>query len=393
MRILILHKFLVVGGIERTLLSYLPILNDLGYQTEIVFTYNLEHVGNHLQALLPKHQSVDYVFSTKQSKFLLTLQQQKKYSLFHKIGYECSRCFIQRKIIQKVQHKIKCGHYDLIIDFSGVLDKISQKKSWNIPLVRWMQSENDVQQIIQKPKHYQYYDKIIAITQTMYSHLVANTNLSHDKFYMMYHPLNLDEIQRKSLENVNIEHQDYFLVVSRLVEGKGLLELIDIYVQLKALGIKNKLYIIGEGELRAILQEKIYALSLEKDCFLLGAKNNPYPYFKAAKLFTFTSESEGLGMVILESMASAVPVVAMDCPTGPKEIIGCQNEYGRLVPLHNKAQFCEDVLLLLNDSEVYRHYQVQGLARSQDFSEANAKIALWQLFQHIQGNRSGIPEP
>lgn len=383
MKVLILHKYLITGGIERTLLSYLPIFEELGYEVNLLLTYNVGYQKDCLQNLLPVTQSVHYVFSSEKSKALLNLYQQKRVSILHKLSYEISRSITRYKIAKAIKKQISENTYDLILDFSGVLDKHPSKKSFRAPIIRWLQSENDLQQLMRKPKRFQDYQKIIAITHSMYDKLVEETSLGSNKFYMMYQPLNLNEIHKKSLEDIDIEHKDYLLVVSRLVEGKGLLELIDIYHALKQKGVKNKLYIIGEGILEPEINKKIKSLSLENDCFMLGAKSNPYPYFKSAKLFTFTSESEGFGMVILESMACGVPVIVMNCPVGPKEIIGENNEYGKLVELHNKEQFIQATLELLNDPKSYAHYHKKSLERSLDFSQEKTKLHIHKLFNSI----------
>lgn len=213
--------------------------------------------------------------------------------------------------------------------------------------------------------------------------LLANSTLPRSAFSLIYNPLNLVEIEQKLLENIEISDKDYFVTVSRLVESKGLLELLDIYAKMKKEGIKNKLYILGDGEQKAELENKIISLSLEEDCFLLGNRTNPYPYIKNAKLFLFTSKSEGLGMVILESMACGVPTVVMDCPSGPKEILGENSQYGKLIPLYNQDAFIGAIQEILDDPVQYQYYQSQGKIRSQDFSENKIMQDISHLFNFI----------
>lgn len=88
-------------------------------------------------------------------------------------------------------------------------------------------------------------------------------------------------------------------------------------------------------------------------------------------------------MVILESMACGVPVIVMNCPVGPKEIIGENNEYGKLVELHNKEQFIQATLELLNDPKSYAHYHKKSLERSLDFSQEKTKLHIHKLFNSI----------
>lgn len=68
---------------------------------------------------------------------------------------------------------------------------------------------------------------------------------------------------------------------------------------------------------------------------------------KNAKLFLHTSYGEGLPTVFLESMICGTAVIAYDCPTGPKDILG-KNEYGILVKMEIKS-FEEEIINLLDD--------------------------------------------
>ena len=111
----------------------------------------------------------------------------------------------------------------------------------------------------------------------------------------------------------------------------------------------------GEGNSRQQLQEKINALGLEKECLLLGEKTNPFPYMKVARLFIHTALHEGFGMVLVESMACGTPVVAFNCPTGPREILA-DGKYGGLIPLNNNDLFVETVYELLTDENKRQAY-------------------------------------
>lgn len=389
MNILILHKAMVMGGIEKNLLTYTTLFKELGYHLDFLFTYELSHTKHHLQDELYKSDvNLHYVLSSQQSNTILASQAKKRHSLKHKLQYELSRYFVEYKQKAALIRLIKTNNFDLIIDFSGVLDKIVSTLAIRIPIIRWFQSETDLHHFIKKPNRFSHYTKIITLTKPLQNKLIERQPQNREKFSLIPNPINHQEISQKSSIPENIQDQNYLLTVSRLVEGKGLFELIDIYAELKEKGVKNKLYIVGEGELKISLQEKINTLNLAQDCLLLGNKLNPYPYFKNAKLFLFTSESEGLGIVILESMCCAIPTVVMDCPTGPKEILGENNEYGKLVPLHDKAQFVDAVIELLNNDEIYQHYQHQSYLRSLDFSPEKTKQEIQTLFTSIWNSKA-----
>lgn len=214
------------------------------------------------------------------------------------------------------------------------------------------------------------HDKVVLLCDEMLHLFQKDLDLPHDQFVVMPNPIDVDYIHRQAEhDQIDRELQPYILQVARLVKGKGHEQLLDIYAQLKANGrVKHKLILIGDGENRSHLEKQIQQLNLEQDCLLLGEQTHPYPYFQAADLFVHTSEHEGLPLVILESLACGVPVVAMDCPTGPADILGRNHEYGILVQLHDTAGFVNAVEHLLGNTEAYHQYQQAALKRIEYFS-------------------------
>ncbi len=72
-------------------------------------------------------------------------------------------------------------------------------------------------------------------------------------------------------------------------------------------------------------------LNLQDLVHFEGFKENPFPYFKNALFTVLCSKFEGSPYVLLESLACGTPVIALDCPTGPREII-IHEKNGLLLP-------------------------------------------------------------
>ena len=117
------------------------------------------------------------------------------------------------------------------------------------------------------------------------------------------------------------------LFVSRLIEGKGLQFIIpnirDINDEVVKKGKKGiKLLIVGDGPYRQTLE----TLTKENgaDCIVSfeGRKNKDEvgEYYRSADLFILPSLSEGMPNVVLEAMASGLPIVMTPCE-GSKELI------------------------------------------------------------------------
>lgn len=102
------------------------------------------------------------------------------------------------------------------------------------------------------------------------------------------------------------------------------------------------LVIIGQGELRDLLQERIEKLGLQDRVRMPGYMVDPSPYFRSADLFVLSSDYEGFGNVIVEAMSVGLPVVSTDCPDGPAEILG-RGKFGRLVPPRNPTELARAI--------------------------------------------------
>ena len=378
MKILVLHGHLSMGGEERVLLNVLRNLVELNYDVDLLITWN--HKENNLfENEIPKKVNYEFLFDSYNGK--------------NKLIKEIYRIRAKTTYLKKIEKKIKKEKYDIVIDYSSNLLKYDNFDI-KIPVFAWIHfsltfgEKLTLEKTKKYKKQYKKYSKIFAITRVMKEEFINKVGIDEKKVELVYNPIDLKLIQKKA-ENVekkyeNYLKQDYFLQVSRLTQQKQPEHLVDIYYKLKQAGIKEKLYFIGDGEKKEIIKQKIKEYNLEDDIILLGQIENPYPFFKNAKLFVHTAKYEGLPTVLLESLALGTPVMSYDCPTGPRDILGKNSEYGELISLNDKDMFVEKVLELMNSKEKYEKYKKLSLIRANDFSMENNKVKLKELIENIK---------
>ena len=380
MKILVLHGHLSMGGEERILLNVLKNLVELNYNVDLLITWDYGE-NNLFENEIPEEVNYEFLFKSYNGKNRII---KEIFRLRKKINY-----------LKKVEKRIKEKNYDIVIDYSSNLLKY---KDFDIaiPVFSWVHfsltfgEKLNIEKVEKYKKQYKKYDKILAICDTMRDEFIEILGMDTNKVELVYNPINLEIIQKKS-ENVNPKYEnylkkDYFLQVSRLTHQKQPEHLVDIYYKLKQLGIKEKLYFIGNGKKIELIKQKIKEYKLENDVILLGQIENPYPFFKNAKLFLHTAKYEGLPTVLLESLTFGVPVVAYDCPTGPKDILGKNSEYGELIPLNDKDTFVKKVYELMNNNTKYENYKRLSLMRANDFSMESNKLKLRELIKSINEN-------
>ena len=102
------------------------------------------------------------------------------------------------------------------------------------------------------------------------------------------------------------------VTLGRLVPVKAHATLLGAFAMLRARlpAAPVELHIYGEGELRGALEAEIVRLGLAGHAFLRGQTGDAAGALADADAFVFSSTSEGQPMVILEAMASGLPVIS-----------------------------------------------------------------------------------
>jgi glycosyltransferase involved in cell wall biosynthesis len=138
--------------------------------------------------------------------------------------------------------------------------------------------------------------------------------------------------------------------VGRLVKQKGQKYLIDLAIRLQKKTSNFKILIAGEGKMETELANLVSINKLEEQFKFVGFVNDIKGFMKSIDIFVLTSLWEGFGYVLLEAMASKVPIVAFDISSNP-EIVK-HNHTGYLVPLFDMKAMTEKVAQLMDDEQL-----------------------------------------
>jgi glycosyltransferase involved in cell wall biosynthesis len=126
------------------------------------------------------------------------------------------------------------------------------------------------------------------------------------------------------------------------------------------------LIVLGEGELRADLENLVVDLGVEDDVQFLGFVKNPFAYMQRCTVYVLSSRFEGLPGSLIQAMASGSPVVSTDCPSGPSEIID-SGWNGFLVPVGDVRRLAEAIDTLISDPELRNRFSERARQAASNF--------------------------
>jgi len=183
--------------------------------------------------------------------------------------------------------------------------------------------------------------------------------------------------------------QPFILAAGRLVHQKGF----DILIRAFAVAARERgplrLAIAGEGPESQALRDLAGELQLEDRVLFLGEVRELRALMRQADAFVLSSRYEGFPNVLLEALASDLPVVATDCPGGPREILR-GGEFGLLVPCEDTAALADALRRVATDSDLRRRLSANGTLASAPY-DVGRVVARWEELLSASASVEKLP--
>ena len=164
-------------------------------------------------------------------------------------------------------------------------------------------------------------DVAIAVSQSTAEFTIRARRMPAERTRVVYLGAPLDEFARiRSAEEIAAARAALGIApetiavgtVTRLMPSKGNQYLVDAAAPLLAKYSRLRVYIVGEGELRAALEARASALKLGDRLVFLGFQRDVAAVLSALDIVVFPSLWEGTPLTAFEALASGKPIVATD---------------------------------------------------------------------------------
>tara|TARA_R110002012_G_scaffold263456_2_gene446479 strand:+ start:142467 stop:143528 length:1062 start_codon:yes stop_codon:yes gene_type:complete len=332
MKITLIIPTFLQGGMERIMSELANFWAKEGHSVDIIFLV-------HHAPFFTIHQKVN---SISMPEF------EYKKTLFSKFIYSIRLFFYLRNRIRKFSPDITLSFGEGYNSFV-LLSTIGLKKSVYIsdrsnPLAPLSPMLNFFQK--------QLYPKAKGIfAQTTFAKEILYKKTQHSNIILLPNPV-------KVIEDLNLEKKNIILNVGRLVWEKDQLTLIRIFNKIS--NEEWQLHIVGDGPLRSEIENEIIKLNLQKKVILHGSQRNLSKYFSSAKIFAFTSLSEGYPNALCEAMAFPLACISFDCNAGPRDII--KNDInGLLITSGDFKKYQKELNKLMNSSKLQNDLKMESI--------------------------------
>ncbi len=227
--------------------------------------------------------------------------------------------------------------------------------------------------------------RIVAVSEAV-AHSLARHGISGSRVTVLLNAINIKrftEIDRNVIRNkFGISENEFiFLFAGRLTHQKG----VDILLSAFKDVTQGTLYIVGDGEDRDKLHDLSKQIGIDSRVKFLGIRHDMPELYKITDVFVLPSRWEGLVIVMMEAMASGLPIIASRID-GMNELVE-EGRNGILISPENISELSEAMRTLLTDRSRRESMAYENLKDSKKFDIQSHSESLL----HIINSEHSIP--
>ena len=373
-RIFITTQYLEIGGVERSLIGLLRVLDYSIYEVDL-FLYR--HGGEFFTMipkevnLLPEIEkystlSIPMIEVVKKGYFDIVLARlfamlnshwyyrkskhdKENFSVFHYISKYTTP--LLPKINPEVEYDLAIG---FISPFHILRDKVRAKKR-----IGWIHTDFSILEINSGDELpvWDSCDYIASISDSVTLAFLKSFPLLKNKIIVIENILSPALVREQALLNdfdYNIPHENGLIKicsVGRYSKQKNFDSVPYICRILVQQGINIVWYIIGYGGEEEQIINNIKDAEMEGKVILLGKKRNPYPYMLKCDIYVQPSRYEGKAVTVREAQILYKPVIITNFPTAESQLINGFD--GIIVPLDNEGA-AKGIKKFIEDNELQK---------------------------------------
>lgn len=395
MHIAMVFDGLQIGGVERVGADYAKILCDMGHQVTVI---NLNSEYREMEKEFPiKCKVVNCKFKRKYSpeNYFRMNEKGGKYVIAYPLLYFLTSVFNRfYRIYCHISNTYLKKNYDIAIAFAGHTNDLSFVANSFVKSKKrmcWLHGALYSYLLMSKGYLKEYIkikNLVVSVDDAQEEVLIYHPGLNLN-IKKLYNPIliNNKAVNENKVNELRKTYGKFAVMVARFSYPQK-----DQYTVAEAIKIVREKYgddinlvFIGDGPEKEKVRSVVNSFNdnIKNHIFFESSKMDLQNYYSAAYVLLHASVAgEGLPTVILEAMANNLPTIVTNSKTGPYEILK-DNQFGLLCQVKDPEDMAQKVHLLINNEELYKHYQEMGKERIKDFDYYTISDQLKMILENL----------
>jgi len=353
------------GGVERRLLTLLPLLREAGWDASVAC---IRVAGEMAPLFEAQGIPVEVLpFSSRWSPSSLR---------------RLARRFREMRVDVVHTHMYRCNT-------SGVV----AAKLAGVPLVvanvHNVDEWDDRRQLFMERRLARLKDIIIAVSERVRQNYLQRTGISPTRVVTLHNGIDLSPFgPHASNPHLRSElgikaGEKVVSIIARLVQQKRHTDFLEMAAQVRDRVPQARFIVVGQGKLRSELERRAAELGLGDRVVFTGHRNDIPALLAMTDVFVMCSEREGFSNALLEAMASGAPIVSTDAGGASEAVV--DGESGFILPIGRPDLVAERVTSLLADANLSRRVRLAARERVSLFSVDRMCQATDLLYEKMLG--------
>lgn len=324
MKFLIQIPQLIFAGAEKVLVCFANDLVSRGHEVEILESYDRGYLKPQFDSKVTFHCICSKEYTAKYYASLAEIRDTK--SILQKLK-KCGKLVFSklvgyRRFAEKLAEEYYADkQYDVAINYLEIESPEFLRNAIHArKYIQWYHTDvanlDDPESTDRLIPAFEKMDAIICVAESAKKSFVGRYPQLADKTHVIYNFFDVDLIQKEAEEPFTYRAAEsgvpILLSVGRMTPQKRYLRFLDVLARLRAEGFRFQWYMLGDGQEKKAIEQKIEELHLGDCVFLEGLTENPYKYMKHCDLFVLPSGWEGFPTVTVEAKILRCPVLATD---------------------------------------------------------------------------------
>lgn len=273
-----------------------------------------------------------------------------------------SRAVFTIKIYRFLRNYLRQSKPDIVVSFGGKYNSFVLLAARGLGIKTFVSERSrpniSYGKFLDRINPYMYKKATGIIAQTGFAKKVMAQKTGHKNIMVIPNPI-------PAAAGTAVQKENIILNVGRFIKSKNQPLLVEYFAAVCE--GDWKLVFLGDGQYMEATRQKAIELGIENRVEFAGVVQNVQSHYALAKIFAFTSVSEGFPNALGEALSAGISCISFNCVAGPADLIE-DGVNGFLVEEYDHATYKTNLKRLVNDEQLRMQFETAAKKHMEKFA-------------------------